>query len=301
LALFGVGVVESSYLDPTPVVNSHSWTALHAEIDAATEGNHTFFLGPTFTSDYDSPISISGKTVTVLGHGAVLDTGGKGRFFHVGASSSVHLANMTMQNGISSDSYGGALVVNPGGCCAISRCTLASNHAPGRGGGAIYLNGGSLHIDTSMLTLNTATFGGALYVGMGNLSVVGSRFLNNSNDQAVGKGGAVWTDPCTPAARFERSTFECNRAGAQGGGGAVYTSGPGFFKNCTFSDPTAGNDEVYLVAGGPCRPGLPNISVVTFECPDGTIGAPVDVTTSTHIDVTQLPPSALLCRPARRQ
>lgn len=57
-------------------------------------------VGPVFDCNYDSEIAIlNGTNVTILGNGARLDAGGKGRFFYVNADASLTLDSLTLKSG----------------------------------------------------------------------------------------------------------------------------------------------------------------------------------------------------------
>ena len=57
-------------------------------------------LGPGFTCDYDSQITVSASTnVTIHGNGAVLDAAKQGRFFTVPSGAALALDHVVLQNG----------------------------------------------------------------------------------------------------------------------------------------------------------------------------------------------------------
>jgi hypothetical protein len=73
-----------------------SWTSLKGRISG---GATSIELTAAFNSNYDSEISISGKSITINGNGAVLDAGKAGRFFYLASSASLTLYSVTLQNG----------------------------------------------------------------------------------------------------------------------------------------------------------------------------------------------------------
>ena len=75
-----------------------SWTNLKTSISGAATGT-SIELTAAFNSNYDSEISISGKSITINGNGAVLDAGKNGRFFYLTSSASLTLYSVTLQNG----------------------------------------------------------------------------------------------------------------------------------------------------------------------------------------------------------
>lgn len=101
----------------------------------------------------------------------------------------------------------------------INNSTFTSNNANGNGG-AIYNDGGTtgralININTSTLTMNTATNGGAIYntnsTGLGNITVTNSTLLNNT---ATNLGGGLYNNG-TANLNFNRIVFNNALMGTQ--------------------------------------------------------------------------------------
>ena len=137
-------------------------------------------------------------------------------------------------------SYGGAVYISSGSV-TISDCQFNSNQAQeiengSASGGAVFAyNPTSLIIDNSSFDNNISqTWGGALRVEGGNVSLTGSDFSNNS---ANSNGGAVEFNNVTSTA-FNDSTFSNNSANL---GGAVHLSNGSdvTMSECIFTSNTA--------------------------------------------------------------
>jgi predicted outer membrane repeat protein len=157
---------------------------------------------------YDSKIDIIGMAIVIEGNGAVLDAGGKGSLFQVlvpdGASGSLVLRNLILQNGFTNGDQGAALYVDSQGSNAPSyavtiQSCIFQDHSVQSGsyahGGAIcFVSHGDLIIQDSTFKNNTASDGGAIYVyGYPSVTIDNTTFTGNQADFAGSGdvGGAI--------------------------------------------------------------------------------------------------------------
>jgi hypothetical protein len=91
----------------------------------------------------------------------VLDGGGLGPVVLAGSGQSVTLASLTVTGGLGAD--GGGVSAIGGGTVALQDVVLAANRASGNGGG-VFADYGDVVIADSLVTFNSATNGGGLYV-----------------------------------------------------------------------------------------------------------------------------------------
>lgn len=135
----------------------------------------------------------AGEGQTIV-DGAFLD-----RVFDIHGQILVTLQNMTIQNGLLTDSTGGAGIRMQTGAASkfffpplvasVKKIELKNNDAgAGYGGGIHSAVGGVLTIEKSVFSLNQAKTGGAIYVE-NPLQILHSTITNNRSDQ---KGGGVY-------------------------------------------------------------------------------------------------------------
>ncbi len=114
------------------------------------------------------------------GSKVIFDGQSTSTLFNISSSSNVYLNNLTFQNGHTGNSYGGA--IKNDGSLTIVNSTFLDNVADGffYGGGAIG-NFGLLQIDHSTFFGNNGSYGGAIYTGGLDVSVIeDSTFVKNS-------------------------------------------------------------------------------------------------------------------------
>jgi hypothetical protein len=136
-----------------------SWTKLRAAIEAVPmQGTATLATKVDFK--YDGQIVISGKSVTVLGNGAVLNGGGG--FFSV-QQGALTLESLTLMEG--GAAHGGA-INSKASQLTLRYTTLYSNH--GGFGCDIYVDGGYVDITGGNFTANGGgESGGAITISVG--------------------------------------------------------------------------------------------------------------------------------------
>jgi hypothetical protein len=168
--------------------------SLRAEIAAAHKGATIVFApsldGQTIT--LTSGELVIAKDLTIQGPGASLLTisgDHASRVFEVGGGYTVTISGLTISNGYTSDTGGGAIYSH--GNLTIRNSTLSGNNAGGYDGGAIFNAGnGSLLLSGCTLDGNTAFDGGAVY-DQGSMAVSSCTLSNNS---AADEGGAIYND-----------------------------------------------------------------------------------------------------------
>ena len=152
----------------------------------AGAGEDTFVLTEDITLSAHMP-KITSK-ISVDGAGFTISGGGEYQIFRVGEEGSLEIFDVTLTNGLADQ--GGAIFVD-GGDLTVNSSTFSDNSAgigPGRHGGAIYIDSGTATITASTFSNNSASWGGALYNRTGTLSVQNSTLHNNS---AHDVGGAI--------------------------------------------------------------------------------------------------------------
>jgi len=232
-------------------------------------GNVTFACSGTIT--LTSAITISanttidgtGQNVTISGNNAV-------QLFIVNAGITLTLTNLTLTNGYYSGAFGGGAIANYG-TLDISGCTFSNNRALGVGsggvvycyssavnitisnstfsensafeaGGAIFIAfNTTLNISESTFSGNTASYGAALGLSGGNVTIDRTSFINNIGQTE----GAI--DHYMGILTITNSTFEGNQAEA-GVGGALVSLQTLILANSTFygNSSTDQGGAVYL-------------------------------------------------------
>jgi predicted outer membrane repeat protein len=178
-----------------------------------------------------------------VGNGAIFDARGSiskgyyGRFFKVGAKAALMISNVTLRNGLGSDSVeGGAVHVEANGTFAAISTTFSGNTARSGRGGAVYVEADGIFTATSCtFSGNTVLpsygaygLGGAVYVyANGTFAAINTTFSGNNASGSEGIGGAVYvhggatwtTGTVFPGGTFTAtsSTFSGNTAILSGG------------------------------------------------------------------------------------
>lgn len=137
-------------------------------------------LGGTFREHLTPPVDV---TIKGAGTAATLvDGGGNGTVLTIAAGRTVTVANLTLQNGYTTNCGGG---ISNSGALALGRVSVTGNRfvstpveTPGLGGGVC--NNGTLTITASTISSNTAEGGGGIY-NTGVLTVYTSTIANNSS------------------------------------------------------------------------------------------------------------------------
>ncbi len=183
-------------------------------------------------------MTVSANTATGSGGGAIWNENG----------ATLTINNSSLANNAASFESGGAILSD--GSLTINNSVLTGNSA--FSGGAVFSDGALLMLSGSTLTGNTASTGGAITNnGITSFSIAGSTISGNS----ASSGGGIYnngTDPLTIVA----STFSNNTAGFAGG--AIYNTVEGTVTvlGSTFSGNTASaeggavyNDNIFNSTG----------------------------------------------------
>ena len=178
-------------------------------------------------------------------HHIGISGGGLSRVFEVASGAQVSLSNLILTggNGVASptsgdrnDGHGGAILVDSGGTLTVNRSTLSGNSAF-FAGGAIESLSGTVNVNDSTLTGNSASLvGGAINASSGTVNVNDSALSGNSS----GVGGAISTDGTL---YVNDSVLSGNFASAAGG--AIFT----FSATVTVSDSIL-SDNYAALSGG---------------------------------------------------
>ncbi|MEI7852918.1 MAG: hypothetical protein WCJ06_04370, partial [Planctomycetota bacterium] len=198
-----------------------------------------------FSIDSDGDLSISGVTVS----GA--QTSGNGGAFN--NSGTLKVSNSTISGNTAGDN-GGGIYNEMGGTLKVSMSIISGNKADDSGGG-IY-NSGTLTVNDSTLSGNTAKFGGGIYNDTGgtltvsnstfskNLAATGGGIQNNSSltvidstisGNTVNRGGGIYND-FGGTLKINNTIISGNTAKY---GGGIYTRGILTVSNSTISGNTA--------------------------------------------------------------
>ena len=215
--------------------------ALEAAVTAG--GVVTFACGVEPVTIASNTMVIPAGISTVIEGGGRVTIDGQGslQIFIVDAGASLTLRNLVLRGGLWGG--GGGAIVNSG-TVLIQRSTLSDNTAEGGNGGAILQQAGTLTIEQSTLQSNTASGGdgGAIAVSGGVVTIRQSTFNGNS----ASSGGAFYLQGGDTT--LENSTVSANVANAVGGGimseipqggGSVFLSHVTFYLNS--DDGAAGN------------------------------------------------------------
>ena len=209
------------------ISNAHAGDTLN--LSEGTYHEHSLIVNKNLT--------ITGPTYTGTPT-AVIDAKQIGRVFNITSGANVTLKNLLIQNEMSYNDYyyqamcGGAIYND--GTLKINSSILTGNTAYYSGsGGAIY-NDGSLTVNNSTFTNNTAGIqggGGAIANCKGNLTVTDSIFTNNSG---ILGGGAISS---SGTLNITHSTFiGCN---SNASGSAILNGGNSTVKDSTFKNQTS--------------------------------------------------------------
>jgi CSLREA domain-containing protein len=188
------------------------------------------------------------NTLTILGPSAAasavtISGAGQYRVLLVDPSALLNLSNLTITQGNGGDSDGGGLF-NNGGTVAVNNSTFTDNSAASAG--AIVNNSGTLTVANSTFSgndavgitvcnqiCNTAVGNGGAIENSGNLDVSNSTFVNNGSGDGFGGAIASNSGPLT----VSNSTFTGNNGGF---GGAIFlASGTLAVSNGTFTSNSA--------------------------------------------------------------
>ncbi|HLJ92950.1 MAG TPA: right-handed parallel beta-helix repeat-containing protein [Gemmataceae bacterium] len=221
-------------------------------ISQALSGQDTIAFGVTGTINLTKALPDLSKSVTIAGPGANLltvrrDSGGSYRIFSVDGGATVTISSLTIANGIGPQplQVGGGIANS--GTLTLNNSTLTGNSAFEGGGGGIF-NSASAMLTVNNSTLSGNSSGDGVGGGIrndGTLLINGSTFTNNS----ATVGGAIQN---TGALMVNTCTLSSNSANE--GGGLDNNSGSLTVDNSTLSGNVAssgGGGAILSVLGAP--------------------------------------------------
>jgi IPT/TIG domain len=203
----------------------------------------TIALSETLTlSNASEPITIQGPT------GAALTLSGGGTLRDLAVTTgTATLQNLTLTQGNSGSSNGGAIQVSGGGTLTVNDCTISNSSA--YAGGGIDASAGSLILENSLITGNVTPNsgygggGGLLVEGAGNATVLSCLFTQNTAfgfNGGVGGGIYVYQASATVLDTTIASNTAAGIAQYGGlGGGVASNNGVVDLVNCTIYGNTA--------------------------------------------------------------
>jgi predicted outer membrane repeat protein len=178
-------------------------------------GTITFACSGTIVVPANGLDLISGPDLVfdATGYNVTLSGNSANRVLYV-HNQNVTLRHLTIANGKAG--VGGGVWVQSGSL-TVEHSTFTGNTATGGGGGA-YLQSGSLTVEHSTFTGNSATTEGGAILSGGTLTIANSVITSNS---AMGDGGGVHTGVNSNNTTINDSTISGNTAGERGGGIAL--------------------------------------------------------------------------------
>ena len=236
------GAVEvAQLLCPTPLAISDT-TELDNCINWANANPGADTLGLDADITLSAALPQITSEITLEGGGFFVSGNDARRVFYVANTGDLTINQITVQNGFTSSSSGGGIY--NAGTLTINRSTITGNTA--RFGGGV-TSAGTLTIMNSTLSSNTARSGGGAYIGGG-----GDFTLTNStlsgNSASDGDGGGVYIGGGGDLT-LTNSTLSGNGASREGGG--VYrASGTVTLNNSIITNSTSGGDCADFDGGG---------------------------------------------------
>lgn len=196
--LFPTGIFGGSLLPETQAAGTGASTlvvdgtlyplttaGLSAAVDAAADGDTVYVDG---TIEISETITIN-KTVTLTGSASsVLRSSSNftGNMLRIGASGNLTLENLTL-GGVSGQQNSGSLIYVNGGTLSLNSGTISGNTATQ--GGAIYNSNGTVNISGGIISGNAATQGGGIY-NSGVVEISGGSITGNTSDV---QGGGIFS------------------------------------------------------------------------------------------------------------
>ncbi|MFD4600604.1 hypothetical protein ACFWPQ_21555 [Streptomyces sp. NPDC058464] len=186
-----------------------------------TGGTVNLLPGCTYTltgADNDSnglPVITSAVTVTGFNDTITRSSAALFRIFEVDAPGNLTLNSLTLSNGHASGA-GGAVLVNGAGSALTLNAAKVTNNTAGFEGGGIFSNSGTVKVNNSTLSSNTAPRGGGLEADRGSLVFNGGTVTGNTATSTFGGGVASLLNTTT-----FNATRITNNTGVVGGGISV--------------------------------------------------------------------------------
>jgi hypothetical protein len=201
--------------------SNHSYTSLQAAVTAAAPGDTLFVKGTcTGTTEIGKNLTVSGQSQSGT-KTATLNGGGQGAVLTIDSGATVTLNTLGITNG--NNSFGGGILAD-GGTVILNRSTVSANSATQDGGGGIAIGvvfpgggtgpGGTVTLNDSTVTANDSngTNGGGID-NFGTLILNGSSSISNN---AAGAGGGIFNTGGTVT--LNGSSTITGNTGFEGGG-----------------------------------------------------------------------------------
>ena len=185
-----------------------------------------YLNGTVYNTKPGQPVVLIDKNITILGCSeddpsliATLNAKGLSGIFNIASGVSVTLKNITFINGKDMTyAYGGGSIFNNGSLTAdncyfknstaydggaicnygnvVVSNSIFTNTKASNDGGAIYNNNGTVVVSNSNFTNSIASLGGGISSHLSNVSVFNSSFINNTADNKMIGGGALFNFDC---------------------------------------------------------------------------------------------------------
>ena len=197
---FGTVVMPAAHAATLTVSNTNDAGAgsLRGQIAAAVSGDTINFSVTGAITLTTGEIAFA-KSLLVSGPGSgslnLTKSGASSRIFNITGTPTVTISGLTFSGAGGPGIGGGGAITKAGGSLTIQNSVFTGNSADG-GGGALYNQKGPLNIQSSVFTNNTvgavndgASDGGALYISTGNVTIQDSTISGNrcGND-----GGGIY-------------------------------------------------------------------------------------------------------------
>lgn len=183
-------------------------------------------------TDSEYPYILIAKRLTINANGHTFDGSNLAKIFLVDTSGAFTLNDAIIKNGLYNGTNagghsGGAMYIGGKGAVTLNNVTFIDNHAINNEsnykGGAIYINKerGDVNIRNCTFENNSASsYGGAISVNKGSVTISDSKFKHNYLENDHGVGGAIFAYGVT----IDNCDFIDNRAGKERGSGGAISS-----------------------------------------------------------------------------
>jgi hypothetical protein len=145
------------------------------------------------------------------------------------STGTVNVNDSLIANNESGSRGGGGISASGAGTVNLNRCTVSYN-SDGESGGGVYVGTGTVNIDASTISGNTAKGGGGIFNLSGSVTITNSTVSQNASTTDTANGGGLRNEG---TAVISNSTFAGNTAHADGAG--ISNAGTLFMANCTIT------------------------------------------------------------------
>ena len=183
-------------------------------------------------TDSEYPYILIAKRLTINANGHTFDGNNLAKIFLVDTSGAFTLNDAIIKNGLYNGTNagghsGGAMYIGGNGTVTLNNVTFIDNHAINNEsilkGGAIYINKERGNVDIKNCTFennSASSYGGAISVNKGSITISDSKFKHNYLENDHGVGGAIFAYGVT----IDNCDFIDNRAGKERGSGGAISS-----------------------------------------------------------------------------